>query len=281
MTSWHGHRNDANIPDAVAQVWKEKFNSRRGPQSGNQSNVDLAILDSSGKVVHWFDGFSQRNNGRRDALANFTAREIQRTLPKLNLRDVPERTNGLKLPDLNQSRGIRVFVRLMDDRMTAYQAPVVEVVPLDDADWDPLAWPDVERQVDAAKLSKWLMQVYPPGVMERTNQQTKQAYRIKSVEGSLSLVAAGSDSNQRFARLSGAVKLTDEGDDGFAFEGQLAIDLAYSSNEPEVRSLKGVFEGSYPRFDPNRNQPRALPLKAFFESLPESMTTSAKVDSKK
>ena len=27
------------------------------------------------------------------------------------------------------------------------------------------------------------MQVYPPGVMERTNQQTKQAYRIKSVEG--------------------------------------------------------------------------------------------------
>ncbi len=118
MTSWHGHRNDANIPAAVAQVWKEKFNSRRGPQSGNQSNVDLAVLDSTGKVVHWFNAFSQRNTGRRDALANFTAREIQRTLPQLNLRDVPERTNALKLPDLDQSRGIRVFVRLMDDRMS-------------------------------------------------------------------------------------------------------------------------------------------------------------------
>ena len=70
------HRNDASRPAAVAQVWKEKFNSRRGPQSGNQSNVDLAVLDSTGKVVHCFGGFSPRNTGRRDALANFAAREI-------------------------------------------------------------------------------------------------------------------------------------------------------------------------------------------------------------
>ncbi len=278
VTSWHGHRDDSDIPEAVTHVWNDKFNPRRGSRSGNQSNVDLAILDSSGNVVHWFDGFSQPNNGRRPSLANFTAREIQSTLSRLDLRDLPKRNNELLLPDLELTRGIRVFVRLMDDRMPAYQAPVVEVVELNDNDWEQLAWPETDRSVDAASLAKWLRQVYPPGVMERTNQQTKQAYRIRSVDGTLSLVQAESDDHQRFACLSGVVKLTDEGDDGFFFEGKLEIVLTYDLHETKAVSLRGVFEGIYPRFDPNRDQPRQIPLQAVFESLPGQTARPARVD---
>ena len=191
MTSWHGHRDDADIPTAVKQVWREKFNQGRGSRPGMQSNVDLAVLDSKGQLVHWFDGFAFQNPGRRLLLEEYTERELGKAIAHLKLNDVPPRKNPLILPDLDQSRGVRIFVRLMDDRMKAYQAPVVEVVRLEPEDWIQLAWPDEERSVDAASLVKWLSQVYPPAVMERTNQTTKLVYRIKIVTGTLSLVRQG------------------------------------------------------------------------------------------
>ena len=83
--------------------------------------------------------------------------------------------------------------------MKAYQTPVVEVVRLAQEDWAPLTWPDKERSFNAASLMKWLLQVYPPGMMERTNPNTKFAYRIKAVTGTLSLVLAGVDSMRRYS----------------------------------------------------------------------------------
>ena len=267
MTSWHGHRNDFDIPDPVSQVWRSKFNRQRAPQM--QSNVDLAVLDSSGKVVHWFDGFHHPNPGRRESLVQYTTRELQSGFSRLRLDSVLPRKRPVKLPDLYQSRGIRVLVSLKDNRMKAYQAPVIEVVPLEPEDWKPLAWPDIERTVDASALDKWLSQVYPPGVMERTNPRTKQLYKIKTVQGRLSLVPAGSDGTQRYARASGTIRLTDEGEDDFSFEGQLDIVLTYKPGESTPDSLRGVFEGSYPRYNPRIRKTRWLPLQAAFESRPQ------------
>ena len=234
-----------------------------------QSNVDLAVLDSKGQLVHWFDGFAFQNPGRRVLLEEYTERELSKAIAQLNLKDLPPRKNPLILPDLDQSRGVRVFVRLMDDRMKAYQAPVVEVVRLEQEDWVPLAWPDEERSVNAASLMKWLSQVYPPGVMERTNQTTKLVYRIKAVTGTLSLVPAGADSMRRYAVLSGTVKLTDEGEDEFSYEGKLDVVLTYQHGERDVASLRGVFNGIYPRYDRMHDRSMQIPLQAAFESLPE------------
>ena len=234
-----------------------------------QSNVDLAVLDSKGQLVHWFDGFAFQNPGRRLLLEEYTERELGKAIAHLKLNDVPPRKNPLILPDLNQSRGVRVFVQLMDDRMKAYQAPVVEVVRLEQEDWIQLAWPNKERSVDAASLVKWLSQVYPPGVMERTNQTTKLVYRIKTVTGTLSLVPAGADSMRRYAVLSGTVKLTDEGEDEFSYEGKLEVVLTYPPGERSVASLRGVFEGIYPRYDRMHDRSMMIPLQAAFESIPE------------
>ena len=233
------------------------------------------MLDPDGKVVHAFDGFRRqqiarpRRGERRETLGDYTARELKKAISRLDLTGSPPAGRSLNLPDLESSSGIRVFVRLLDDRMTAYRAPVVEVVRLDEDDWKPLAYPEKERTVDASVLQKWLSQVYPPGVMERTNPRTKKVYQIARAEGTLSLTASGSSKELRFAVLRGTVRLIDEGPDDFGYTGTLEIVLSYRPSESKVYSLRGVFDGIYPRFDRRRERTRRIPLRAAFESLPQ------------
>ena len=270
--SWHGHRDDRNLPAPVREVWSQKFNGKR--VKGKQSNVDLAVLDARGRLVHWFDGFRRTaprrfGGGRkRESLGDYTVKELKKALAELDLARMPAKKHPVKLPSLDEP-GIRVFVRLLDDRMRAYRAPVVEAVALEKADWKPLEYPRKKRRMDASALKKWLSQVYPPGVMERTSQQTKKAYQISKVEGSLALAPAGSKGKTRYALLSGKVKLTDEGPGDFSYEGQLEVVLTYGPSQSKVLSLRGVFDAIYPRYRRIHNRVREIPLQAAFESLPE------------
>ncbi|MEO1997664.1 MAG: hypothetical protein ABGZ17_20575, partial [Planctomycetaceae bacterium] len=233
-----------------------------------QSNVDLAVPDASGRVVYSFDAFHRQRTARRESLAEYTGRELRKGVALLGKKRLSYKPHALVLPDLDASSGIRVFVRLDDDRMPAYNAPVVEVVSLDADDWDTLRYPEVSRTISASALRSWLSQVYPSGVMERTDPRTKRVYAIKSTQGQLSLTASGSGRDQRFAVLRGEITLTDEGPDGFSYRGLLEVVLAYPVDKPRVTSLKGVFEGVYPRFDRMRNRTRNLPLRAVFEFRP-------------
>ena len=167
--------------------------------------VDLAILDAEGNLVHWFDAFRRMGPRRvpgggqkRESLGDYTIRGLKQAIPALDLAHAPTAEHPLKLPDLEQP-GIRIFVRLLEERMIAYRAPVVEVVALNKKDWEPLKYPRKERRVEAAALKKWLSQVYPPGVMERTSQQTKKVYQIDRIEGDLTIKPAGSDGKLRYA----------------------------------------------------------------------------------
>lgn len=281
--SWYGHRDDRDIPDPIREVWRQKFKDRRA--KNKQSNVDLAVLDSSGKLVHWFDGFRRikpqgfRGGQKRESLGDYTVRELQIALLGIDLKEIREKKHPLVLPGL-EGPGIRVFVQLLDDRMRAYRAPVVEAVALAKADWKALEYPHKKRTVDAGDLEKWLSQVYPPGVMERTSQQTKKVYQISKVEGSLTLEPAGSSGKTRYAILSGQVKLTDEGPDDFSYEGQLEIVLTYGSSQAKVISLKGAFDGIYPRYSRVQERVRKIPLRAAFESLPLASADSTAENSR-
>ena len=260
----------------MREVWRQKFNdggfNGRGFH-GRQSNVDLAVLDSQGKLIHWFDAFrrmgAQRFPGgqRRESLGDYTVRELSKAIPELNLAGTPTKEHPLKLPDLEQS-GIRVFVRLLEERMVAYRAPVVEAVALTRKDWRALNYPRKKSTIEASALKKWLSQVYPPGVMERTNQQTKKVYQISKVEGNLTIEPAGSDGKIRYALLTGKVILTDEGPDDFTYEGEIEIVLTYNNSKARPLSLRGIFDGIYPRYNPMQRRSRDIPLQAAFESLP-------------
>ena len=265
VTSWHGHRNDTDLPKPVRDVWNWKFQILGGTR---QSNVDLAVLAPDGRVMHSFDAFQRFSVRPGESLAQYTARELKRGLGLLDLADVPARNNPLRLPDLDGKKGIRIFVTLKDDRMRAYRAPIVEVVPLTTADWQLLKYPQQPRQLQARDLHKWLSQVYPPGIMERTNPQTKKVYAISSTEGTLSLVPAEGTGTLRQAILSGQVQFRDEGPDGFSYQGNLQVVLTYPVDQQQPSSLRGVFEGIYPRRDRFQNGNRQVPLEAVFESLP-------------
>ena len=285
VTSWHGHRNDPDLPEAVRTVWQEKFSSGhkprprelkktvepRSPQEHRQrqSNVDIAILDSEGNVVHWFDAFQHPGRGpQTQTLATYTAGEIQFATSELGLTAGRRRAlRPVDLPDLAGAPAVRILCTLEDDRMLAYSAPTVEVVPITGAERELLAWSDQQRTVEASALKSWLAQVYPPGVMERTNPQTKEAYRIESVEGTLTLTPAGTRGKHRFMMLTGTIGLTDEGEDYFGYDGKLELLLAYPEGSDNFSALRGVFDGIYPRFDRMHNRQRNIPLRAVFESI--------------
>ncbi len=91
-------------------------------------------------------------------------------------------------------------------------------------------------------------------------------------EGDLVLAPAGSNGKTRYALLSGRVKLTDEGPGDFSYEGKLEIVLTYGSTQAKVASLKGVFDGIYPRYSRVQERVRKIPLRAAFESLPADDT---------
>tara|TARA_Y100000758_G_scaffold289536_1_gene242404 strand:- start:3085 stop:3546 length:462 start_codon:yes stop_codon:yes gene_type:complete len=152
--------------------------------------------------------------------------------------------------------------------MPAYRMPVVEVVDMAKADWKDLAWPTVNRTVDAAKMKKWLMEVYPPGVMERVDRDTKKAFSITGVSGKLLLTASTSSQHHRHAVAIGRVRLSDSGNDGFGYEGTLELVMTYAKDSPDVVSMRGFFQGSYPRRDRIRQTTRMVPLEAVFESRP-------------
>ena len=105
--------------------------------------------------------------------------------------------------------------------------------------------------------------------MERTNPRTKKVYKIAKAEGTLSLTASGASKDRRFAVLRGSVRLIDEGPDDFGYTGTLEIVLAYGPSASKVHSLRGVFDGIYPRVDRRHQRQRQIPLRAAFESLPE------------
>ena len=262
------------MPEVVRQVWQKKFQpglKRPPPQPGqgrrqpSQSNVDIALIDPQGNLVHSFDGFPPgRGPGRN--IAQATLAELQTASRELKL-PTSGNLRPVSLPTLAQGRGIRVIVTLHDERMRAYSAPVVENVPLQDGQWEPLSYSERATTVDASELFPWLSQVYPPGIMERTDPVSKEAFRIERVTGQLALIPAGRNDQYRFMRLGGKIRLDDQGQDDFRFDGNLAILLAYPLDQDLPTGLRGIFEGEYPRHDRMQGRTRHIPLTAVFESI--------------
>ncbi len=273
VTAWHGHRNDAELPRQVKEVWAEKF--APGQAKGGQSNVDVAMLDAAGNVVRWFDSLEHsggRMELRGDRVEAYWERMLSAARSELKLPAAVATASKLRLPEGQPGQsGVRVFAWLEDPGMPAYAAPIVEVVAMADQDWAAFVMPEKSRQVDAAAALPWLRQVYPPGVMERTNQQTKFPFTIARAEGELVFEPAGTKNGETFALLSGKVTLFDTGADGFCFVGDLTVVLTWKTGHVTPASMRGVFAGTYPR-TAGPNGRREFPMRAVFESLPAAVT---------
>jgi hypothetical protein len=139
--------------------------------------------------------------------------------------------------------------------------PVVEVVALKAEDWKPLALPEKAKEVEAAALKSWLVQLYPAGI--RTADQSKPFTKIS---GSLRLEPAGADKAGRYALLRGKIKLAKGDDTESGFEGTLQAVLTYGLDAPGVKSVRAVAEGDYLY---RLRETQRMPLVAAIESRPE------------
>jgi len=261
MTFWWGHRDDP-MPDVI----RENAFPRR-PGTGRESNVKAMALDAKGNCVEVFDSMPIDKTARgpfQDSVPQNFEEHLGAACKKLGLPTKASKLRALALPGREgEGVSLRMFVRLDDPGMPAYFAPVVEVVSPTAEQWGALAYPREERGVDASVLQACWHELYPPGVMERQDKTTYVQYRIAGAEGTLTLSPAG----ERTAVLSGRVKLTDEGPDGFSFEGTFEAVLTYAAGSDEASSLKGVFEATYPRHDRAHDRDMHLPLTAAIETV--------------
>ncbi|NUN50193.1 MAG: hypothetical protein HUU15_15300 [Candidatus Brocadiae bacterium] len=270
VVSWHGHTGDAGIPAVVNEVWEAK----RRPGVGPGSNVDACVLDAAGKLVSWWNAMAPRPAGGRgggmqgDALVRHWKDSLGEARRSLGLGAAGE-ARPVVLPGLpdGADSGVRVFTRLDDPGMPAYNAPVVELVAMGADAWKPLARPAKAGTVDAAACLPWLSKMFPGGVMERTDPDTKKVYEITGATGTLTLEPAGSAGESRFALLRGRVTLTDSGGGGFSFSGELQVVVEFRGNAAVPASLRGVFEGRYPRKGPQGSGGFEFDLTGVFEGV--------------
>jgi hypothetical protein len=266
--SWHGHRDDADIPKVVQEVWGAKF--KPGAGNGQQSNVDACVLDSRGALVRRWDAMAPRDNRkggdnlRGDPLPRHWRENLTEARKTLGLGE-PGDPRPVKLPGLPDGcdSAIRVFTRLDDKGMPAYYAPVVELEPMAAEDWALLALPVKAAKMDASAFLPWLSKMFPGGVMERTDQSTKKVYDVTGAKGELVLEPAGLKGESKFALLHGRVTLTDSGGGDFSYSGELRVVVEYRAGK--VAGLKGVFEGRYPRTSPQGG--REFDLTGVFERV--------------
>src|SRR5262249_16219119 len=141
------------------------------------------------------------------------------------------------------------------------QMPVVEVVPMKAEEWKSLALPEKAKEVEAAALKSWLVQLYPAGI--RPADQSKPFTKITR---SLRLQPPAADKAGRYALLRGKIKLAKGDDTESGFEGTLQAVLTYGLDAPGVKSVRAVVEGDYLY---RLRETQRMPLVAAVESRPE------------
>jgi hypothetical protein len=259
VTAWHG-ADVADMPPNVRAVFTESDLSK----DPRRLNLFVFMLDHRGRVVHGFHGLpggARGGDGRSDY-----KKEIPSGLAKLKL-PADKEGRAWAVPDLKATgagvpAGVRLFVRLNDEKdPTRSRMPVVEVVPMKAEEWKALALPERAKEVEAAALKSWLVQLYPAGI--RTADQRQPFTRVS---GSLRLEPAGADKAGRYALLRGKIKLAKGGDKESAFEGTLQAVLTYGPDAPGVRSVRAVVEGDYLY---RLRETRRMPLVAAVESRPD------------
>jgi hypothetical protein len=231
-------------------------------------NLFVFLLNHQSRTVNSFHGLPSGGRGG-DGRSDYT-KEIPKGLAKLKLpADLPAAKGGrpsavpeLKATGAAAPAGVRLFVRLSDEKDPfRSRMPVVEVVAMKAEDWKPLALPEKAKEVEAAALKSWLVQLYPAGI--RTADQSQPFTKIS---GSLKLEPAGADKAGRYALLRGQLTLRKGEEQGSAFEGTLQAVLTYGLDAPGVKSVRAVVEGDYLY---RLRKTQRMPLVAAIESRPD------------
>ena len=261
VTSWTG-RSTRTAPAEVRAVYDQV--RKRMP-----SNIVLFVLDSDARVVDAFVPFPEGNirslgfNSSR--MGTYVRDKIASAIDGMDLPRVKrseEEVHPPDIDDLGYKEGLRIFLSLESRLKGNYKMPTVEVVPLTKGEKKALAYSKKSKSVDAVDLKGWLEQIYPPAIMERTGY-------IKSISGMLTLTPAGSKGNRRFALLEGEVQFLFDDAKGTRYKGDLSLVLSYPKDSSNFMTVRGVFEGVYPKSDRMQKRTMDIRMTAALESRPD------------
>ncbi|HEY6167213.1 MAG TPA: hypothetical protein VI454_04180 [Verrucomicrobiae bacterium] len=267
VTSWHGAGEPEMSADVQAIYTKSSLS-----KDPDRSNMFVFVLDSAGRVIHEFHGLSggrRGGKGRSDWLV-----ELQRAREKLKLPVAKAGSSSItplaSLPDLKCASptttppaGVRLFIRgpAGQGTRTGSHMPVVETVAMDAGQWKALAWPEKSKDIPTESLRGWFVYLYPPAI-----RTVDQKVPFRPITGSLKLEPAGADDRFRYAVLRGDVRLQKDGASQSGYEGRIEAMLTYARGSPDVKSVRGVVEGTY-LYRVRGSEP--IKLNAAIESRPE------------
>ena len=258
---WNGRSNE-DMPADVREVYYAAGPSR------DHANIRLCVLNSEGKVMRGFTPFPDNNPGSLDfdqrRMGQYLKDQIDQSTVGMKLPKVAVKKT-LTLPDITgttQPAGVRLFVSFEDNRMHHYRVPVVETVAIQEAERKALRLPTETRTIQAADLRRWLEQYYPPAVMDGMGG-------FEKISGTLQFEPAGADAQSRYANLRGDVQFVLDNESATGYRAKLELVLRYDKTSPELQSVRGIMEGSFPRQDRYGRTVESVRMTAAIESRPK------------
>lgn len=267
LVSWNG-TSTRDFPEDVGTLYKQANLSRNG------GPIRLFVLNPAGELEAAFFPFAGQSPATLgfdpQRMGTFLKQEIKKASAGMDLSKTRVAGRQLKLPGLTTLKpaavsqmpaGVRVLLSLEHPFSNSYRVPVIETVAVNVAEEKVLQYPQTSRRVSAHSLKRWLEQLYPPGMMERSG-------RILDVQGDLLLRPSGSDEQFRYAILQGTVYFTFDDARQTRYEGTVAIAFRYARNAGKMKSFRGIYRGIFPKQDRQGKGEARILMQAVLESLP-------------
>ncbi|MEO2023194.1 MAG: hypothetical protein ABGX05_15340, partial [Pirellulaceae bacterium] len=184
LVSWNG-TSTRDFPEDVGTLYRQANLSRNG------GPIRLFVLNPAGELEAAFFPFAGQSPATlgfdQQRMGTFLEQEVKKASAGMDLSKTRVAGRQLKLPGLTSLKpaavsqmpaGVRVLLSLEHPFSNSYRVPVIETVAVNVAEEKVLQYPQTSRRVSAHSLKRWLEQLYPPGMMERSG-------RILDVQGDL------------------------------------------------------------------------------------------------
>ena len=199
----------------------------------------------------------------------FLKQEIEKATAQMDLSGVKTAEPKLRLPEIGPNSkvtqmpaGVRILLSLKHPFASTFRVPVVETVVNTAAEEELLHYPQQPKTIAANSLKRWLEQIYPPAMMERSG-------RIVGISGDLNFRPAGSEKNEQLAILQGTVHFTFDDARQTRYQGSLAMTFRYTDEGQQMESFRGLYRGIFPKWDKQGKGLAKILMQGVLESRPD------------
>ena len=266
VVSWNG-TSTREMPEDIWEIY------RAGNLGDRGGAIRLFVLNPQGELVRAFFPFAGPSPATlgfdRQKMGLYLKREIEKATAQMDLSGVKAAEPKLRLPEVGPNfkvtqmpAGVRILLSLEHPFASSFRVPVVETVANSAAEEELLHYPQQPKTIAANSLKRWLEQIYPPAMMERSG-------RIVEISGDLNFRPAGSEKNEQLAILQGTVHFTFDDARQTRYQGSLAMTFRYTDEGQQMESFRGLYRGIFPKWDKQGKGLVKILMQGVLESRPD------------